>query len=127
MREHRVNAENALGRKLNRGETIVFVNGRKDDPRIENLYVYTTYGEFRRSIHLGIRPVESNLSPMTYMAPNSRGQTIEVQESFRRSPELPVMPSGEWSQERRTWIGKRRRKGVVNTRGVPDTNDAVAG
>lgn len=126
FREHRLVAANVLGRPLQRAEIVIHLEPTTDNSP-SNLYIFSDCAERNNTLKRGIRPKVSNLEPLTYQKPNSRGQTEVVQEDFKPEPmppgiSKPVPPSGPWHRRRKKWIDEARLKD--KTRGTPHPKDA---
>lgn len=120
--EHRVVVESVLGRPLLRSETITHLNGIKDDNRPSNLFLYGSYGEFKKDFRDGIRPNRSNIDPLTYMQASERGSAIDRQQAKIRERNRPEPPVGPWHNGRQKFAVNGKKRGAPDTHSV---NDAV--
>ncbi len=117
--EHRVVVEKALGRPLQSAEIIVHISTDTTDNALSNLFVYSSRGEYNSAQHNGIRPARSNLDPLTYQQPSTRGQTNTRQKDAVFDEPLPRPPIAPWHQGRKEWIAAARKKGdLTKTRGL---------
>lgn len=123
LREHRIVAAKAVGRPLKRREIVIHLDRNRGNNVLENLYIFASIGEFRERSHLRLLPKVSNLSPMTYLLPNERGQTTVVQQSWLYGA-LPTPPVGPWHKGREEWIKQCHDNGkLCQTKGTPHPDD----
>lgn len=125
LREHRIVAAEAVGRPLLRREIVIHLDRNRGNNALENLYIFASIGEFRERSHLRLLPKVSNLSPMTYMRPSDRGQTIDVQQA-RSHEALRTPPVGPWHNGRRDWVENYQKMGkLCQTKGTPHPDDVA--
>lgn len=63
--EHRVTAMKTIGRLLDRAETVIRINNIQADNQPSNLFICTTYGEFRKRVQ-GVLPWPRKSNLRTY-------------------------------------------------------------